>query len=118
VSEISMKTAELLWASHNEVRKAEELLEVMRTTGDINSQTTPEDAFGRRYRNYEFGIPSGGNGHRLVGVTPKMARYVIESHIAECKRALAEACVIARMELDGVIPAAEQTSWKGEVTHE
>jgi hypothetical protein len=101
---ITVETASRIWGCHREIEAGQKLLAEITDALKRGADPTPLDPFGRR-GTYQLGIPSGDNGHRLFGVSPSLARYIIESHIANKRSELAEACVVARMELDGALPA-------------
>lgn len=100
---ISKAAAARIWSAHNEIEIGKKLLadiEDALRMGGSETDATPRDPFGRR-RAHTFGIPSGDSGHRMLNVSPKLSVYVIRAHLADMERELAEACVAARMELDG-----------------
>ena len=97
---ISMKVASAIAFAHQEITKGEALLKELRDGKKWGRPVDFRDAFGSR-RELQLGIPSGDNAHRLYGVSPDLADYVIEAHVAKKRAELAELCVKARMELDG-----------------
>ncbi len=110
---ISMQAAHDIWMAHREIIAGEKLLLDIRAALDRRDDATPLDSFGRR-RPYQLGAPSGENSHKLMNVSPQLAVYVIEAHIAATRKELVEASLRARMELDGVMPpegvAAEKSA--------
>ena len=86
--------------AHREIETATKLLEELRTRFKASDDPTPLDAFGR-HRNFQLGVPSSDNGHRLFDVSPRLAVAIIEAHLAEKKRDLIEASVIATLEASG-----------------
>jgi hypothetical protein len=100
---ISKEVARRIWAAHQEIEAAGRLLDDLRRSLARGEEPNPLDVFGRR-RNYQLGVPSGENGHRLYDVEPTLAVYIIEAHIAAKQKDLAEACVIARIELTRASP--------------
>ena len=101
---ISMRAAHEIWMAHREIEAGEKLLSDIREALRRGEDATPLDAFGRR-RAYQLGAPVGDNTHKLLDVSPRLAVYIIEAHIAAKRKELAEASVKARMELDGVTEA-------------
>lgn len=107
---ISKATAEAIWSAHREIEVSEKLKKDMAASlKDYvrdDSDAVLSDHYGRR-RALELGVPNGSNGHRLFRLPPSVAGYCIDAHIANQQKLLAEACIMAQMELDGVAPAAE-----------
>ena len=101
---ITENTAVAIAMAHREIAGAEKLLKDLLDAESRNQEPDIRDAFGRRRSNYEFGIPSGSTGHRCYGVSPSLAKYVLEAHIAAKRKELVEVSQVARMELDGVLP--------------
>jgi len=100
-STISMEAAQRLWLAHREIEVGRKLLvDIEETLKDIR-HPTPLDPHHRGRRGYSLGIPMGDSGERILGVSPRLAKAVIEAHIAEKQRDLAEACIAARIELEG-----------------
>lgn len=95
---ISMETAHRVWSAHREIEVATKLLADMKKEIANGSDPTPLDAFGR-HRNLQLGVPSGDMGHRLFDVSPNLAIRIIEAHIATKERELAEACIIAKLDM-------------------
>jgi hypothetical protein len=79
---VSKETAEQIAYAYREVETAEKLLAEISEA--LSKRETPDirDAFGRRQRGLQFGVPSGDNGHRLFDVPWTLAKPVIEAHIA------------------------------------
>lgn len=100
---ITMETAARIWGAHREIETAKKLLADIEGCLRRGDDPTPIDPFGRR-RAYDLGVPSGDNSRRLLDVSPRLAVHVIRAHIAEKEKDLAEACVMARMEIDGATP--------------
>lgn len=103
---ISMQAAARIWGCHREIEAGQKLLAEITDALKRGTDPTPMDPFGRR-TTYQLGIPSGETSHRLLGVSPTLATFIIEAHIANKRAELAEACVVARMELDGALPCGE-----------
>lgn len=101
---IKRETAAKIWNAYREIETAEGLLkelEGIQADNDYNkSAPSLKGAFGRK-EHFEFGIPSGDNGHRLYSVSPELSLTVIRAHIANKRYELAEANVQARIELEG-----------------
>ena len=101
---IQFDTACRIARAHQEIEAAHELLKVLHQAKDRREVPNFRDAFGRQ-RGLTLGIPQGESGHRMYDVSPELAVYVIEAHIAKKQAELVEASTIARMQLDGVAPA-------------
>ena len=97
---ISMLAAERIWRAHREIEAGEKLLAEIKTALTQGRDATPLDPHGRR-RGFSLGVPMGNNGERLLEVSPRLASYVIEAHIAEKRRELVEVSIAARLELEG-----------------
>jgi hypothetical protein len=95
---ISKETAHRIWMAHREIEVATTLLSDIKAALSAGEDPTPIDAFGRR-RNYQLGVPSGDNSHRLFEISPSLAVLVIEAHVADKKRDLESACAIAKLNL-------------------
>ena len=100
-STISMEAAHRLWLAHREIEVGRKLLADIEETLKEMKPPTPLDPHHRGRRAYTFGIPNGMGAERILDVSPRLAKAVIEAHIAEKQRALAEACIAARIELEG-----------------
>lgn len=86
---ISMETARRIAFAWREIEVAQQLLEDISEEVERHRRIDIRDAFGRRADGLQLGVPSGENSHRLFNVPWKIARPVIELHIAE-QRALIE----------------------------
>lgn len=85
---ITIETATDIAMAHREIEAAEKLLADIEGAVDRFATKDIRDAFGRRQDGLQLGVPSGENGHRLFTVSWKLARPVIEAHIAECRSRL------------------------------
>ena len=99
---ITQETAAAIWQAYREIDAGQKLLADMaeirsREKLDRNAPTLA-DAFGRR-RQLELGIPSGENGHRILGVHPVLAESIIRAHIENKRAELATLQEKARVEL-------------------
>jgi hypothetical protein len=106
---ITQQTAYDIWMAHREVETANKLKKDLADKKRFGDDPTPMDAFGRR-RMFQLGVPSGENAHRLFDVPPTLMPYVLDVHIAAQEKKLAEACVMAQMELDGLAPAEKSAT--------
>lgn len=97
---ISMETAHRIWSAHREIVVATTLHAQMKKELELGGDPTPLDEFGRR-RRFQLGVPSGDSGHRLLDVSPQLAFHIIEAHIANKQAELAEACIVAKIDLAG-----------------
>jgi hypothetical protein len=96
---ISMAAAHRIWMAHREIEAGTTLLTSIDDALQRGEDATPLDPFGRR-RAYQLGAPMGDNTHKLLDVSPRLARHIIEAHIAEKRRELVEATLAARIEME------------------
>jgi len=97
---VSKIAAHRIWTAHHEIEAAEKLLKNIRDELDRGEEPTPRDAFGR-VRRYSLGVPmASSGGEHLLDVSPKLASYIIEAHIAAKRKELLEASIAARLEMD------------------
>jgi hypothetical protein len=109
MSMIAKDTATDIALAYREIEVAEKLLteiegEVERWTG----KEAPDirDAFGRRVYGLELGVPSAAGSLRLFNVPWKLAKPVIQAHIANKKAELGALFCKAQDELLGTWPMA------------
>ena len=97
---ISQKTAFDIACAHQEIERAEKMLEETQTA--LGRRTTPDirDAFGRSQQGLQLGIPSGENSTRLYMVDWNLCIPVLTAHIGQMRAKLAALNEVARMELD------------------
>lgn len=104
---ISKQTAVDIWTAYSEIEKGEGLLAVLEEQAGRREEPNLRDSFGRR-RSLQLGVPSGGDGHRLLDVHPSLAIQVIKAHVAQKRAALGVLNERARAELDAeTSPTAE-----------
>lgn len=100
---IRQETAADIWHCYHDIEVGHKLLSDMEETAKTQRLNKYEprlkDAFGRR-QHLQLGVPSGGDGHRLFDVSPRLAESVIRAHIAKKQAELAEINERARIELD------------------
>jgi hypothetical protein len=101
---ITQDTAGKIWMAYREIDAAEKMLTDLaklreRYPGDKYA-TRLKDAFGDG-RDLQLGIPSGENGHKLIGIAPTLAEAVIRAHIAAKRADLVALSEVARIELGG-----------------
>lgn len=98
---LTPETAADVWECYREIRVSEKLLADMEETKKENDREGHEprlkDAFGRE-RQLQLGVPSGENGHRIFGLSHKLAVSVIKAHIANKRAELVSANERARIE--------------------
>lgn len=98
---ISKKTAMDIALAYREVEAAESLLaEISEAVGKRHAPDI-RDAFGRQQEGLQLGVPHGSNGHRLFNVPWRLARPIIEAHIAQQKAIIAALSEAASIELAG-----------------
>lgn len=96
---LSKELASRIWLAHQEIENATKLRDDMKSAIEKGRDPNPRDGFGRR-RNLELGVPSGDSSQRCFNVDPKLAIHVIEAHIVNQQKELADASIAARIELD------------------
>ncbi len=110
---ISYETAMEIAYAHREIETAEKLLVEITDEFTKRMKDPPDirDAFGRRQEGLQLGVPSGSNRHRLFNVPWKLAKPVIEAHIANQRAVVAALSEKARAELG-------HSQCAGEIAHE
>ena len=103
---ISLATAIEIVKAHQEIAAAEKLLDTLREAKRSRAVADFRDDFGR-VRNLQLGVPSSESGRRLYDVSPELAVYVVESHIAAKRKALIDYSLAARLELSECSVEAE-----------
>lgn len=100
MSIITRNTAAAIAYAHAEIEASRGLLETIAKGKTNREEPDFRDAFGRRHRTLQLGVPHG-DGHKLLDVSADLGGYIIEAHIGKMQAKLTELCQIARMELDG-----------------
>lgn len=85
---ISKETAIDIAMAHHEIETAEKLLEEIQSSIKNYQEPDIRDAFGRVRHGLELGVPSGESSKRLFNVPWRLAKPVIEVHIASCRSQL------------------------------
>jgi len=98
---ITQQTATDIAVLYRDIEAAEELLKQVNDAVDKMHQVDIRDVFGRRQYALQLGIPSGGNGHRILHVPYQLAIPVIEATIASHRAAIKALMTKARAELAG-----------------
>lgn len=86
---ISKEAAQKIALAYREIEVAERLLAEISEEMERRRDIDIRDAFGRQQHCLQLGVPSSHNSTRLFDVPWKIARPIIELHIAE-QRALIE----------------------------
>lgn len=85
---IKQKTASEIWRCYEEIKRGKDILK--RISETVESEPDPEnDHFGRN--SYQLQVPMDANryeGHSLVGINPRIAKAIVEGHIAEMETML------------------------------
>lgn len=110
---ITQQTAGRVWNCYREIAAAEQLLKDMAETaekyrGDVRAESL-RNAFGEQ-RGLQLGVPSGEASHRLLDVSPSLAKIVIETHINEKRTELLALKELCRSEIDAAGPARVRPS--------
>lgn len=106
---ISVDTVVRIYNAHREIEAGQQLLKLLRQ-GKSEWQREPaspiprnDQPFGGDTRRWlTLGSNTLSSSKHIANVDPELAIYIIEAHVARKTLELKEACVIARMELDGV----------------
>lgn len=98
---ISKETATEIAYAYREIETAEKLLEEVVEALDRHQSPDVRDAFGRRQDGLQLGVPSGSNSHRFFNAPWRLARPIIEAHIAEKRACVAALTVKAQIEMSG-----------------
>jgi hypothetical protein len=107
---ISKETSVRIYNAHREIETCEEMLKALKEwTGRwiADGATIGKSAYGNPQQSLELAMPcpstsSGSSSKRLYRLPPSLARYAIDAHLAAQQKELAEACIAARCELDGL----------------
>lgn len=91
---ISKETAQKIWSAYNEIEKAEILKqdiekELLNDLSKASENYRLTNIFGESHR-CQFGVPSGKDSYRLFYVNSSLALSIIEQHIFDMKKKLAE----------------------------
>jgi hypothetical protein len=97
---ISQKTAYDIACAHQEIEKAQKLLDKVKEAVDHRKQPDIRDAFGYSQGGLQLGVPSGENSTRLYMVEWSLCVPVLTAHIGHMRAKLAALNEVARSELD------------------
>ncbi len=104
---ISQETAAQIWNAHREINAAHKLLENLESALKEGRDPTPLKQFGNGRRKYELSVPMDEQSSRLLDVDVSLVPHIVTAQIAKKRQVLAEACIKARMELEGLSHIAE-----------
>lgn len=96
---IKLETATDIALIYREIKVSEDLLSEIEKAQENSNPKDILDVFGRVQGNIEVGIPSGDSSRRIYRMQWRLAKPVIEAHIADCKAQLAALNEKAAMEL-------------------
>jgi hypothetical protein len=96
---ISKETAMDIALAYREVETAEKLLAEIAEALSRHQSPDIRDAFGRRQDGLQLGVPSGDNGHRLFNVPWRLAKPIIEAHLAEKRACISALTAKAQSEM-------------------
>jgi hypothetical protein len=99
MANISQKTATDIAFAYREIETAEKLLAGITEAWDRPGAPDIRDAFGRQQDGLQLGVPSGSSSQRLFNVPWRLARPIIEAHIAEKRACVAALTEKARAEM-------------------
>lgn len=103
---ISKETATDIAFAYREIETAEKLLAEITDTLGRPQSIDIRDAFGRRQDGLQLGVPTGNSSRQLFNVPWRLARPIIEAHIAEKRACLAALTMKAQSEMVAADPAA------------
>ena len=99
---ITINTATDIALAHREIETANKLLaDVEGEIRNYSGNSDVRDNFGRRVNGLELAVPSSGNSKRLFCLDWKLAKPVIEAHIAKVK------CELSILNEKAIIEAQE-----------
>lgn len=98
---ISKETATEIAYAYREIETGEKLLAEIVEALDRRQSPDIRDGFGRHQDGFQLGVPSGSNGHRLFNVPWRLAKPIIEAHIAEKRAVVAALTEKAQAEIAG-----------------
>ena len=109
MGQISKETAMDIALAYREIGCAEELLAKIEESLSRGGREPVDirDAFGRQQGGLQLGVPSGSGGHTLYNVPWRLAKPVIEAHVAEKRACIAALTEKARAEISAVPSPAE-----------
>jgi hypothetical protein len=95
-----------IYNCHAEIIRAKTLLEELEAflVKDSSNPEVLRDAFGRQQNELQLGIPSGQSSHRLIRLSPKLGKYIIEAHLADTEAELVKLSLQAALALRGATP--------------
>lgn len=101
MGQVSKETATDIAFAYREIAAAEELLAKIEESLSSASRVPVDirDAFGRQQGGLQLGVPSGAGSHTLYNVPWRLAKPVIEAHIAEKRACIAALTEKARAEI-------------------
>ncbi len=85
---IKQQTAVDIALIYREIETSEDLLTKIEQAQDGSSPKDIRDVFGRVQGNIEVGIPNGDSSKRIFRMQWKLAKPVIQAHIADCNAQL------------------------------
>jgi len=85
---IKQQTATDIALIYREIKASEDLLAEIEQAQATFSQKDIRDVFGRVQGNIEVGVPNGDSSKRIFRMQWKLAKPVIEAHIADCEAQL------------------------------
>jgi len=98
---ITVQTATDIAMAHREIETANKLLlEVEKEIAKYSNGSDIRDDFGRRCDGLELGVPSSGSSRRLFRLEWKLAKPVIEAHIAKVRAELSALNQLAILEAE------------------
>ena len=96
---ISFETAYAIAAAHQEIEKAEKLLNDVQEGLTKSGVPDVRDAFGRQHRGLQLGVPSGPAAHTLYHVEWSLCVPVLMAHVSSLRAKLVALNEAARAEL-------------------
>ena len=85
---IQKETATDIALAYREIETSQKLLADIEKAQDTVKPVDIRDVFGRPTKTMEVGVPTGDSSRRIFQMDYKLAKPVIEAHIAQCKAKL------------------------------
>ena len=95
---LSRETASQVFAAHHDLEVGRKLLTDLDDVIRQERGPAPWDTH-TTHKRYTLGVPSG-HGERILDLSPRLARAIIEAHIADKERQLIEVSLRAKLELE------------------
>jgi hypothetical protein len=96
---LSQEAAGRVWSAHREIMVGQKLLADIADAMKDGRDPNPIDWQGN-HRPFTLGVPRDESSTRIIGLSPRLAKAIIEAHIADKQKELQEASLAAKIELE------------------